>query len=81
MGSAQCLSIKSVNAGAYMRTKYAYVWTGLRACITLSENGLHTVRHELKFVGFLREHKGNRMWVVLQKLPQLSDNALFSSTA
>ncbi len=43
------------------RTKCTYVWTGLRTCAMPSVNGSHTVRHEPKFVSFLRKHKENWM--------------------
>ncbi len=42
-----------------LQTKCTYVWMGLRTCAVSSANGLHTVHCELKFVGFLRKHKGN----------------------
>ncbi len=43
------------------QTKCAHVWMGLQTCATLSANGSHIVRYEPKFVGFLRDHKKNRM--------------------
>ncbi len=43
------------------RTKCVYVWTELWTCAAPSTNGKHTVRPELKFVNFLREHKENWM--------------------
>ncbi len=40
-----------------LQTKCAYVWMELRTCTAPSANGSHTIRHETKFVGSLREHK------------------------
>ncbi len=47
-----------------MRTRCAYMWTGLQTCTVPSANGSHTVRHEPKFVGFLHKHKRNCMCCV-----------------
>ncbi len=44
-----------------LRIKCTYVWMGLRTCTAPSTNSSHTIRHEPKFVGFLREHKEN--WI------------------
>ncbi len=35
-----------------LRTKCEYLWTRLRTCAAQSANGLHTIRHEPKFVLF-----------------------------
>ncbi len=35
-----------------MRTRYAYLWTGLQTCAMLSANSTHTICHEPKFVDF-----------------------------
>ncbi len=43
------------------QTKCAYGWIGLQTSAALSANSLRTIRRELKFVGFLREHKENWM--------------------
>ncbi len=51
------------------RTKCAYVWTGLLTSAVLSMNSSHTIRHEPKFVIFLREHKKN--WMCLHALSVL----------
>ncbi len=42
-----------------MRTKYAYLWIGWQTYAALSANGSHTIASKVKYVGFLREHKGN----------------------
>ncbi len=57
-----------------LRTKCAYVWMGLRTCAALSENSSHTIRHEPKFVGFLREHKENWMSRVSFALLRFAEN-------
>ncbi len=58
------LSLVYTSAPNGSQTKCAYVWTGLQTCAAPSANGSHTVRHEPKFVSFLREHKENWMrWV------------------
>ncbi len=41
------------------QTKYTYMWTGLQTCTVPSTNSLYIVHRKLKFVGFLRKHKGN----------------------
>ncbi len=43
-----------------MQTKCACVQMGRQTCTAPSVNGSHTVRRKLKFVGFLRNHKGNK---------------------
>ncbi len=58
------------------RAKCAYVWTGLRTCTAPSANGSHTVRRELKFVGFLRELKEN--WMHQVSFPRI-ECTLFAS--
>ncbi len=59
----QCtiLSLVYTRAPNGLRTKCAYVWTGLRTCAVPSINGSHTVHCEPKFVSFLRKHKENWM--------------------
>ncbi len=42
-----------------LRTKCTYVWMGQRACTASSVNGSSTILCKPKFVGFLREYKGN----------------------
>ncbi len=55
------LSLVYTSAPNGLRTKCAYVWTGLRTCAAPSGNSSHTARQEPKFVGFLRKHKENWM--------------------
>ncbi len=57
----QMLSLVYKSTPNGLRTKCAYVWTGLRTCTAPSVNGSHIICHEPKFVGFLWEHKENWM--------------------
>ncbi len=58
---ARLLSLVYMSMLNKLRTKCAYVWTGLRTCAAASTNSSQTIRREPKFVSFLCEHKENWM--------------------
>ncbi len=55
----------------------AHVWTELQTCAAPSANSSHTICRELKFVGFLREHKRELGAPCVLYLPQVHGRFIY----